>query len=150
MAKKTPKEVDSIQNKIRIAQEAVSRMTDESLKTIAFQTVLQSLLSSPHPPESPSGQSTAIPIVPSIERKKGKQKNPKGPKGRVEELITQGFFAQKRTLNDIKQELEKHGWFHRAEDLNPTVLRLLQEKMLRRIKEPEKEGGKLIWRYSNW
>lgn len=150
MAKKTISEVDIIQSKILIAQESVSKMTDESLKTVAFQTVLQRLLASSDPKDSRSELPTDVSMTSSGQHKIAKRKNPTGPKGRVEELINEGFFAQKRTLNGMKQELEKHGWFHRVEDLNPTVLRLVHDKKLRRIKEPEKEGGKLIWRYSNW
>ncbi len=149
MPNKMHHQVESFQKAIAFALEAVSGVADESLKVVAFQVILQRLLTfddaklieektlreKPHP-----YQATA----------KEKDKRPKGPKGRVEELIKEGFFSQKRTLADIRKELERHTWYHRVEDLGPTLVRIVQEKKLRRIKEPEKEGGKLAWRYSNW
>jgi hypothetical protein len=148
MAKKTLSQIEELQKKIESAQEAVSTLTDESLKVAAFQTVLQWLLAT----DAPTG--TANEKVetkkPNPAEPKEKVQQPRGPKGRVEELINDGFFSEKRTIGDVKEALEAHGWFHKVEDLNPTLLRLLKEKKLRRIKEPENEGGKLIWRYSKW
>jgi len=148
MAKKQPSIVNELQSKIEIAQAAVDTMTDESLKPIAFQVVLDRLLSSGElsiPEISPTQEPNKPP-----NQEKLKIKQPKGPKGRIEALIEDGFFAHQRTIGDVKDALAARGWFHRVEDINPTLLRLLQEKKLRRIKEPEKDGGKLVWRYSNW
>lgn len=44
MAKKSLSKVEGIQKKIAMAQEAVADMADESIKPVAFQTVLQRLL----------------------------------------------------------------------------------------------------------
>ena len=149
MSKKDSSQIEFFQKKIEIAKEAVSKITDDSLKAVAFQTILQKLLN--------SGDATAVeseqgfePPKPHKQDVTPKAKQPKGPKGRVEELIDEGFFSQKRTIGDVKKEMEAHTWFHRVEELNPALLRLIQDKKLRRIKEPETEGGKLIWRYSNW
>jgi len=151
MQKIISSQIELLQKKIEIAQEAVSKITDDSIKTIAFQTVLQSLLNTDEAAET---EHNKIPETPKHEKEKEaatpKSKQPKGPKGRVDELITEGFFSQKRTIGDVKKEMEAHGWFHRAEELNPALLRLIKDKRLRRIKEPENEGGKLVWRYSNW
>jgi len=84
------------------------------------------------------------------QQKPQKDKQPKGTKGRIDALIDDGFFSQKRTINEVKDALESFGWFYKMEELSTPLMRLVQEKKLRRIKEPEKEGGKLIWRYSNW
>jgi regulator of replication initiation timing len=151
MPKKDTSQIEMLQKKIEIAQEAVSKITDDSLKTVAFQTILQKLLNTN---EAIGTELEQIPEVPKPTKEKevatSKAKQPKGPKGRIDELITEGFFSQKRTIGDVKKEMEAHGWFHRVEELNPSLLRLMQDKRLRRIKEPENEGGKLIWRYSKW
>ncbi|MEK6753668.1 MAG: hypothetical protein AABZ00_15540 [Chloroflexota bacterium] len=151
MPKKDTSQIEMLQKKIEIAQEAVSKITDDSLKTVAFQTILQKLLNTS---EAIGTELEQIPEVPKPIKEKEvatpKAKQPKGPKGRIDELITEGFFSQKRTIGDVKKEMEAHGWFHRVEELNPSLLRLMQDKRLRRIKEPENEGGKLIWRYSKW
>lgn len=151
MSKKDSSPIEIFQKKIVIAQESVSKITDESLKAVAFQVILQKLLNTG---ETIENEIEKVPEAhkPSKEKMEAtlKAKQPKGPKGRIDELITEGFFSQKRTIGDVKKEMETHGWFHRVEELNPSLLRLIQDKKLRRIKEPEKEGGKLIWRYSNW
>jgi len=145
MTGKQPSKVEEIRRKIEIANEAVSAISDQSLKAIAFQTVLQSLLASedlPTPtPEAPK---------PAQQKVMPQTKRPKGPKGRIEELVAEGFFHQKRTIGDVKHELAAHGWFHSVNELNPSLLRLVKEKKLRRIKEPISKGGKLVWRYSEW
>ena len=149
MAKKTLSQAEDMQKKIELAQEAVSKMADESLKAIAFQTVLQRLLLANEMPGMEGKKASEV-GEPSKPEAKPRSKQPKGIKGRVEELITEGFFTQKRTLGEVKEELERHGWFHPSTDLSPTLLGLVKDKKLRRIKEPENEGGKLVWRYSNW
>jgi hypothetical protein len=141
--------ITNLQEKIDIAQEAVANVSDNQLKTIAFQVVLEKLLSTDGLPEFAEEFSPST--LPEPEGKEGKKsKQPTGPKGRVESLINEGFFNQKRTISEVKAALEARTWYHRQEDLQPSLMRLVQEKKLRRIKEPEKEGGKLIWRYSNW
>lgn len=147
MVKKSISQIAEIQKKIESAQKAISNLTEESLKVAAFQTVLQWLLTTGMPLDSASENQEVQKAKPEP---KQKVRQPGGPKGRVEELIADSFFNQKRTIGEVKDALATHGWFHRVEDLNPTLLRLLKEKKLRRIKEPENEGGKLIWRYSNW
>jgi len=151
MPKKESSQIEMFQKKIEIAQEAVSKIADESLKTVAFQTILQKLLNTGETIGDELEQVHDNP-KPSKEKEKAtsKAKQPKGPKGRIDELITEGFFSQKRIIGDVKKEMEAHGWFHRVEEINPSLLRLIQDKKLRRIKEPENEGGKLVWRYSNW
>jgi len=148
MAKKTSSQIEEFQKKIETAQEAVSKLTDESLKVVAFQTVLQQLLASDKTISSTS-EEVGRAQKPKPESKQ-KAQRPRGPKGRIEELIAEGFFNQKKTIGEVKDELAKHTWHHRVEELQPTLIRLVQEKKLRRIKEPENEGGKLVWRYSNW
>lgn len=144
MAKKTSFLVEDLQKKIELAQEAVSKMTDDSLKSIAFQAVLKQLLLAS---EITDVTEAAKPGKAEV---KPRSKRPKGVKGRVEELIAEGFFTQKRTLADVKEELARHGWYHRSTDLSPTLLTLVKDRKLRRIKEPENKSGKLTWRYSNW
>jgi hypothetical protein len=141
--------IANLQEKIKTAEDAVANVSDDALRAVAFQVVLERLLDMDEFPEFVQELPVDTLSGPEIkETKKGRQ--PTGPKGRVESLIEDGFFNQKRTIGDVKAALEARTWYHRLEDLQPSLMRLVQEKKLRRIKEPEKEGGKLIWRYSNW
>lgn len=148
MAKKKLSQIEELQRKIETAQSAVSKLTDESLKVVAFQTVLQNLLASEEKNNATSDETLGA--EKSNHEPSHGSKRPRGPKGRIEELIVEGFFTQKKTIGDVKDELAKHTWHHRVEELQPSLIRLVQEKKLRRIKEPEGDSGKLVWRYSNW
>lgn len=149
MSKKPSSQVQDIQAKIELARQAVSKMPDDALKSVAFQTILQQLLTQGETRAVEKEKAKEV-VVPSHQRVGKKGKRPKGPKGRVETLIEEGFFRQKKTLKEIKGELTAHGWHHRLEELSTLLVRLVQEKKLRRLKEPEVKGGKLVWRYSNW
>lgn len=141
--------IANLQEKLAIAQDAVANVSDDALRAVAFQVVLERLLDMQEFTEFIQELPADTLSEPEIKEAK-KSKQPTGPKGRVESLIEDGFFNQKRTISEVKAALEERTWYHRVEDLGPTLVRLVQEKKLRRIKEPEKEGGKLIWRYSNW
>lgn len=149
MAKKATSFVEEIEKQIEIAQQAVVKISDEPLKVVAFQVVLERLLATINLPIQSPEQKMDLSQKPQKESPKNSQK-PKGIKGRVEALIEDGYFSKQHTIGEAKEELAAHGWHHRVEELSPTLIRLIQEKKLRRIKEPEKEGGKLTWRYSNW
>ena len=150
MSKKSGSLTENLQKKIEIAQDSVSKLTDESLKAIAFKVVLETLLKTEDIPDFAPEKSVDDTPKEIKNPKQEKKTSVKGPKGRIEALIEDGFFNEKRTISEIKDALEARTWYHRQEDLSPQLVRLVKEKKLRRIKEPEKEGGKLIWRYSNW
>ncbi len=145
MTSKEPSSAEEIRKKIELATQAVSAISDQSLKGVAFKVVLERLLASDD--EETRGKETARPPQP---KPTPPAKRPKGPKGRIEELVAEGVFHQKKALNEVKQELAARGWHHTIQELNPSLLRLVKEKKLRRIKEPTKKGGKLVWRYSEW
>ena len=149
MSKKLASTAEMFEKAIDMAQQAVANVADESLRVAAFKVVLERLLQEREFEFSAiSEKGTQAPRVHDAPKKKPKQ--PKGPKGRVEALIEDHFFAQQRTIGEVKDALAARSWYHKVGDLGITLVRLVQDKKLRRIKEPEKEGGKLVWRYSNW
>jgi hypothetical protein len=66
-----------------------------------------------------------------------------GPLGRIMELVQEGFFKEKRTITDIKDRLEEKAIFYDSTSLSPSLLRLINKKMIRRVKEENQ------WRYVN-
>ncbi len=148
MAKKSTLLIKAIQDKITIAEKAVSTITDDALKPIAFQTVLQQLLASDSTPttERRAKNSTSAPPP----QAKPESKPPKGTQARIGQLIDDGFFDQKKTINEIQQGLADRTWHYPLYQLNPPLIRLVNKKKLRRIKEPQGKGAKLVWRYSKW
>ncbi|MCJ7708994.1 MAG: hypothetical protein MUO38_15430 [Anaerolineales bacterium] len=148
MARRQSKQLDPLKEAIAAAQEAVADVSDESLRSIAFLVVLGHLLAALPTYFRPREEDQSEP--PPLPRPGTKSKKPRGPKGRIQELIDDGFFTHKRTIVAVKQALESRGYFHKQAEISPALLNLAKEKKLRRVKEPEKQGGKLVWRYSNW
>jgi hypothetical protein len=66
-----------------------------------------------------------------------------GPKGRIQELKEGGFFKEKRSIADIQEKLEENGHIYAQTSLSPTLVRLVREKVLRRVKEDS------AWMYVN-
>jgi hypothetical protein len=80
-------------------------------------------------------------------RMKAKTKSPstkgsrakKGPMAFIKELKGKGYFTkQKRSLNDVKEQLNTNGHFFPSEALGVTLLRLVKKGELRRLKEDKK------------
>lgn len=147
MSKRSSPATGDLQKKIRIAEAAVSKVSDPSLKPVAFQTILARLLSE----ETESEKKKTVQRDEKSEPKPAKKRQlPKGAQGRTEELITEGFFDHKQPITEIKKELVKHGWNYPLSQLAPVLIRLVRFKKLRRIAEPSGKGGKVIWHYSKW
>jgi hypothetical protein len=63
----------------------------------------------------------------------------KGPMTYVMQLNEKKFFSKKkRSLDDVRQELNTSGHFYPSEALGVTLLRLVKKGALRRIKENKK------------
>jgi len=122
------------------AEAAVADMPDGGLKVAAFQTILAQLLQA----------------FPQMMRSNGAAHAPKrnttkiavGTTSRLMALADEGIFAQQRSLGDIKRILSERGWHYRLEELGTPLTRLVRKKHLRRTQVVE--GGKKIWKYSNY
>ena len=67
-----------------------------------------------------------------------------GVKGRIEGLISKGFFKQPKTIGDVKESLETMGHIYPTTHLSPSLIRLTRSGLLRRIKNDKNE-----WTYVN-
>lgn len=65
----------------------------------------------------------------------------KGPIGYITELVDEGFFKTKQTLQQIQSKLEEKGHIYATTSLSPALVRLVRKRVLRRIKE------KKVWVY---
>lgn len=66
--------------------------------------------------------------------------------GRVQALGNEGFFGSQRSIAEIKSKLADHGWHYPLTTLSGPLLRLVQQRLLRR--ERVKDGRKRVWKYS--
>jgi hypothetical protein len=62
--------------------------------------------------------------------------------------VDEGVFGQQRSLGEIKRILSERGWHYRLEELGTPLTRLVRKRQLRRTQVME--GGKKIWKYSNY
>lgn len=70
-------------------------------------------------------------------------RQPSGPTGYIRRLKEEGFFAQKRSLSDLRTKLEEMGHIYSLENLSAALVKLVRSRFLRRIKE----AG--VWKYVN-
>jgi hypothetical protein len=66
-----------------------------------------------------------------------------GPRAFIMELREAGYFVEKRTLNDIQRALEEQAHFYPQNTLSTPLIRLVRERLLRRVKEDR------VWMYMN-
>jgi hypothetical protein len=123
------------------AESAVADMPDGELKQAAFEVAFSYLLSGRASP-------SIIDQVPAQKKSAGARgENSATPTGRILALRDEGFFAEPRGIVDVQEELRGHGWHYALERLGTPLLRLVQQKQLRRNKVPE--AGKRVWKYVN-
>jgi len=131
------------------AEKSVSVVKDPELRRVAFEKILDDLLSK-------SGKESARATSSKVEegRKKspseGKGKaKPGGPQAYVEEVIGEGFFAKPKTISEVRVELGNRGHHIPRTSLSGPLQMLCKKKALRRNKTDGKKGKK-IYVYSNW
>jgi hypothetical protein len=140
---------------IQQAEKAVSSVTDENLRRIAFEKLLTHLLA-----DNELKMQTNEGPAPSIAGKKksksrsvGGQKQAgkkAGPKSWLRELVDEGFFKKPKSSSDIREELENRSHHLRPTDLTGPLESLCHEKLLRRKKMTLEDNGKPKMHWMNW
>jgi hypothetical protein len=136
----------------RAAEEAVADMPEGDLKIKAFEVILQRLLSAEQPDmRIPATKEATPPTRRSRSRRSRPATGATQDKGllsqRIMALKDDGFFRQQRTIGEVRQELKVGGWHYPVTTISPILLRLTQQRKLRR--EQVKSGNRKVWKYSN-
>jgi hypothetical protein len=135
---------------VKQAEEAVSSVSDPSLKQIAFQKVLDDLLKSSQETEETSSPVTArrsaTPKARAASKKALRGAARGGPTKYIQELIGDGFFVKPKTISEVKAELGNRGHHIAINHLSVPLMRLCRAKVLRRQKSTEKN----TYSYSTW
>jgi hypothetical protein len=143
---KTPKPYAELVNR---AEESTRAIKDPELRRVAFERVLDDLLSGGgnivesgrHP-----GGKVKLPGSPPAKTKKFN-----GPKGYVRELIDDGFFKKPKTIAEVKAELSNRGHHIALTSLSGPLQTLCQDRLLRRNKgKPAGKAKKATFNYSEW
>jgi hypothetical protein len=129
------------------AEDAVSGIKDPELKRVAFEKVLDDLLSGAGDPVTRTavkrGSSRTHTQAP------GSKRTPKGgAKAYITEILDEGFFKKVKTMGEVKAELENRGHHIPHTSLSGPLQKFCQNKRLRRQKIDH--GGKKAFGYSNW
>jgi hypothetical protein len=130
----------------KAAELAVADMANGPLKIAAFQTILTQFLQrelGSSRIEPPGLQPTKVPS-----KRRGVGQQAQGTTARLLALIDEGVFSEQRTLAEIRQTLLQNGWHYQFADLGTPLTRLVRRKLLRRTQVTD--GGKKIWKYSNY
>ncbi len=128
------------------AEAAVAAVKDTELRKVAFERILDRLLS----PAANAGHTrTRNETSRATFSNSNLPKAKKGPTSYVEELIKDGFFKQQRTIGEVRAELANHGHHVPTTSLSGPLQTQCQHKRLRR--EKGKNSDKTtIFCYSEW
>lgn len=72
-----------------------------------------------------------------------------GPIERIRKLISDEWFSNPRTMNELLAELERRGASYKRTDLTRQMLMLVRAEELCRRKLVPPAGGKAVWHYEN-
>src|ERR1700733_1984314 len=128
------------------AEAAVEGLPEGPRKTTAYQTILAHFLRLELDGTRSEGE--GVPSVRTLQRKKAPEARGNGTTARLLSLVEEGLFSRQRSLAEIRQTLSEKGWHYKLEDLGTPVTRLVRRKRLRRTQVSD--GGKTIWKYSNY
>lgn len=136
------------QTLVEQAEQAVAAVKDPELKRIAFQKILESLISGTDDTSSEStrtGRHLRTKSSSSKQPKKGRS----GPAGYLSELVDEGFFKKPKTIAEVKAELENRGHHIPLTSLSGPLQKKCQARVLRR-QRVNTTGKKGTFKYSNW
>lgn len=131
----------------RKAEKAVGDMPDGELKLKAFEVILGRLLS-----DAPTGLAKRGPAGRSRVGRVGESRNRPGlspmrssAAGRIVALRDEGFFAEERSISEIRDGLRGQGWVYPLTSLSGPLQDLVRKRELRRAQVPR--GKKKVFKY---
>ena len=133
---------------VKQAEKAVASVKDPELRRVAFEKILDDLLklgSSASQEKFHQKKSTEkLSAKPKVSRNvRG------GPTAYLQELADDGFFKKKKTIAEVKAELENRGHHIPLTSLSGRLQALCQSRVLRRQKTSE-PGSRRTYSYSEW
>jgi hypothetical protein len=115
------------------AQQAVHFIPEGQYRAAAFQVMFMRLL-------QPDANLTAESSRQPIPKTNGHAKAPKSEtKNRILAMIADGYFDDPRLPNEVRSELQTRGFHHNAADVRMSLLRMAQNRELRRLRQSDRE-----------
>lgn len=125
------------------AEEAVKSVKDPELKRVAFQKILDELLSSGSSAQLRKAHKRRARVDSSKKSKSG------GPQAYVREMRDEGFFKKPKTIAQVKAELENRGHHIPLTSLSGPLQKLCQQRVLRR-QRTKGDNKKQVFTYTEW
>jgi len=125
------------------AEEAVKSVKDPELKRVAFQKILDELLSSGSSAQPRKAHKRRTRVDSSKKSKSG------GPQASVREMCDEGFFKKPKTIAQVKAELENRGHHIPLTSLSGPLQKLCQQRVLRR-QRTKGDNKKQVFTYTEW
>ena len=123
------------------AEAAVKSVKDPELKRVAFQKVLDDLLSF-----ASKRSKTEKPQAAGHRLRKSTRG---GPQEYIREMASEDFFKKPKTIAQVKAELENRGHHIPLTSLSTPLQRLCQKHVLRRQRTKD-NGNKQVFSYTEW
>lgn len=135
------------------AENAVKAVKNPELRRVAFEKVLDDLLSAgPGSARKATARKSGA-RKRSSKRKKApassKRKGGRGPQAYVQEMVDDDFFKKPKTIAEVKAELENRGHHIAITSLSGPLQKLTQKRVLRRERK-KTTGNKGTFVYSNY
>lgn len=126
------------------AEKAVKSVKEPALRRIAFQKILDELLSS-----KSNTQTKALNKRPSSDGNAFRTPKRGGPNAYIRQLSNDHFFKTPKTIAQVKAELENRGHHIPLTSLSGPLQKLCQNRVLRRQKR-KGEKDKVVFTYTDW
>lgn len=137
------------------AEKAVSGIKNERLREIAFEKLVNHLLteSSGNPKNDDTDGKTKVKRRKSKSTSSGgtgSKRKANGPTVWLTELVDEEFFKKPKSSSDILEEFENRSHHLKATDLTRQLQNLCHDRLLRRKKIAPENGGKAVFHWSKW
>ena len=137
-------EIDNLVAARKMAESAVTGMSEGPLKVAAFETILRKLLDGS--PEPERMLKTREPRLSTSAKGVRGSKVSSGTTARIISLMDEKVFGVPRSLPEIQGALAERGWHYEQNYLSTPLTRLVRKRVLRRTQVSE--GSKKVWKYS--
>ena len=125
------------------AEKAVADMPDGELKLKAFEVILGHLISA----SSTEGQKPPKSAGAVEEAELSDDLPARSVSGRLMVLRQEAFFKAPKSLPEIREEMQAHGWHYPQATIGPVLITLVQKRQLRR--QRVQDNKRRLWKYTN-
>ncbi|MFB3778836.1 MAG: hypothetical protein ACE141_14555 [Bryobacteraceae bacterium] len=137
---------DSYADLAQKAELAVRVISDPELKMIAFGKILDTLLAGA-PADSTTADRTSSRTRSAVAGRTAARRA--GPQAHLADLLSEGFFGERRTIADVKIALANRGYHIPLTSLSGPLQQMCKKRLLRREKTKLGEN-KQAFAYSKW